>query len=102
MGSGYHGIARVEIDNGSIEFAEEWGQFSPDGVHHVSLGLSFTEHSESAGNIHREPVERNVEVWLTAKQLEELASQLVEWKEQHDKFKEDMKELGLPIEVGEQ
>lgn len=87
MSSGSSGIARVEIKNGSVAVLEVWGGWCPDRTeeHSIELRMRFTEHQASAGNIHAEPEEHDVSVFLTRPQLLDLTRQLFEEMRRHER-----------------
>ncbi len=81
MGSGFAGIASVDIANGRVTFREAWGSWTPaDGEHNIELDIEYTKVPGSAGNVHFDPVEVRHQLYLTIEQLEELANQLDIWK----------------------
>ena len=84
MSNGRGPIAHVRIANGQVALTENWGYHAPDDSRPVELEISFTSHGASEGNVHKEPVEESVSVFLTHQELFDLLKQVDEFKTEHE------------------
>jgi len=89
MSSGWGGIAEVAIHNGSVGFCEVWGCYAPTDEYPIEMTLRWTAHGPSKGNIHDEPNEERVNLYLTQQQLQELVSQLNDYLERARRWSGD-------------
>lgn len=78
MSNGFAGIANVEIENGSVTFAEVWGAYSP-GRDAIELTIRYMVQPGGDGNVHHPPKEVIQAVYLSEEELFVLADQLSEW-----------------------
>jgi hypothetical protein len=78
MSSGWGTIACVEIANGKISFRRVWGHYAPTPHHSIELRIWWRCHGASEGNIHDEPRQSQLALYLTEDEFLDLASQLSE------------------------